>query len=173
LRLAHVDAAARRVVRLHLLVDEVGLVGRHGTIGKEATYRGPVPDVWSQYVPEQEAEQVGGLWWMARGLDLPAAVAARGYPAGLSAAVTFTVEDPLLDAARGAWRLEVGGGHGKLAPADDAEVRLDVRAVGPLFSGFRSPAELTLAGLMQGPAGAVARLGAIFAGPTPPLLDFF
>jgi predicted acetyltransferase len=150
-----------------------GFVGRHGTIGTEATFTGPAPDTWSQLVPEQDVEETGGLWWMARGLDLPAAVAARGFPPGLEAEVTFAVDDPLLPAARGPWRLAVLDGKGSLAPAEDAELRLDVRAFGPLFTGFRSAAELRLAGLLDGPGDAAARLGAAFAGSPPYLMDFF
>jgi predicted acetyltransferase len=151
----------------------VGLIGRHGTIGKEATYRGPVPDTWSQHFGEQEVDEVGGMWWMARGLDLPAAVAARGYAPGLSVDVTFTVDDPLLTAARGPWRLEVAERQAKLSPADAGEVHLDVRAVGPLYTGFRSIRDLALGGLAAGPDEALALLGAAFAGPVPHLLDFF
>jgi predicted acetyltransferase len=155
------------------LAAVVGFVGRHGTIGTEAAFTGPATELWSQHIPEQDVEETGGLWWMARGLDLPAAVDARGFPPGLETEVTFAVHDPLLEAARGPWRLAVGDGKGSLAPADDAELHLDVGAFGPLFTGFRSPSELRLAGLLDGPVDAAARLGTAFAGSPPYLLDFF
>lgn len=155
------------------LAGVVGLVGSHGTLGKAATFRGPAPDPWSVHVAEQDVNVAGQMWWMARGLDLPAAVASRGFPAGLTGAVTFTVDDPLLGDARGPWRLWVDEGRGTLEPADAADVQLDVRAVGPLFTGFRSGRGLALAGLAVGPDDALDRLGAAFAGPVPHLLDFF
>lgn len=151
----------------------VGLVGRHGTLGKAATFRGAVPDTWSMLVAEQDVEQTGRLWWMARGLDLPAAIGARGFPPGLRGSATLTVDDPLLGHARGPWRLEVDGGRGVLEPAGEAQVRLDARAVGPLVTGFRTPSALALAGLVDGPDEPLAWLAAAFAGPVPVLQDFF
>lgn len=160
------------------LAAVVGLVGRHGTIGKAATFRGPVPDQWSMLVAEQDVAAGGGFWWMARGLDLAVAIAARGFPPGLTGAATVTVEDPLLPEARGRWRLEVADGGGVLEPAgraagEGAGVHLDARAVGPLVTGFRTPRQLALAGLADGPAEALDWLAGAFAGPVPVLLDFF
>lgn len=155
------------------LAAVVGLVGRHGTIGKDATFRGSVPDQWSMLVAELDVAQTGGIWWMARGLDLPATMAARGFPAGLSGSTTVTVDDPLLPAQAGPWRLEVAGGRGAAEPCAEAGVRLDARAVGPLVTGFRTARELALAGLADGPEDAFEWLDAAFAGPVPVLQDFF
>lgn len=155
------------------LAGTVGLVGRHGTIGKDATFRGPVPDVWSFLVAEQDVTQVGHLWWMARGLDLRAAIAHRGFPAGLAEAVTLAVDDPLLADLQGPWRLEVAHSRGTLEPAAAADVRLDARAVGPLLTGFRTPRDLVLADLAAGPPAALEVLAAAFAGPVPVMQDFF
>lgn len=155
------------------LAGVVGLVGRHGTVGKAATFRGPVPEVWSFLVAEQDVAQVSRLWWMARGLDLAAAIDHRGFPVGLTGSVTLAVDDPLLPDHRGPWRLEVAGGRGTLEPAPAADVRLDARAVGPLVTGFRTPSDLVLADLAAGPPAALDVLGAAFAGPIPVIQDFF
>lgn len=151
----------------------VGLIGSHGSLGHSATFRGGSPEPWSLLLAEPDVTVESDFWWMARGLDLPAAIAARGFPSGLAASVTFAVDDPLLAEARGPWRLDVAGGEGRLRPFPGADVRLDVRAVGPLFTGFRDPESLRLAGLVRGPDDALRLLGEIFAGPPPVLLDFF
>ncbi|MBA2575360.1 MAG: GNAT family N-acetyltransferase [Euzebyaceae bacterium] len=152
----------------------VGLVAAHGTVGKDARFRDGVPDRWSLLLGEPDVRPDGGMFWMARGLDLPTAIACRGFPPGLSGTATLAVDDPLLDAASGPWRLEVAAGEGRLTPAADAEVMLDARAVGPLFTGFRSPAELAVAGvLLRGSQEALAWLTGAFAGPPPTLVDFF
>lgn len=151
----------------------VGLIGSHGSLGHSATFRGTLPEPWSLLLAEQDVALEESFWWMGRGLDLQAAIAARGFPSGLAASVTFAVDDPLLPAARGPWRLDVADGEGRLRPFPGADVRLDVRAVGPLFTGFRDPETLRLAGLVRGPDDALRLLGEIFAGPTPVLLDFF
>lgn len=151
----------------------VGFVGVHGTLAKAATFTAPVPCPWAVLLPEQDLQPAGGMAWMARGLDLPAAVAQRGFPAGLAARVTFAVEDPLLPAARGPWRLEVVDGTGTLEPAPGADVRMDARGFGPLFTGHADPWTLRTAGLLTGPDDALAVLAAAFAGPQPCLTDFF
>lgn len=152
----------------------VALIGRHGTLGKDATFHAPLPDVWALWADEQwDVQHVDGFFWMARSLALPAAIAARGFGPGVDLQVTLRVEDPLLAEARGPWCLAVRDGRGSLQPADDAEVVAEMRAVGPLFTGFRSPQQLALAGLLDGPEDALARLGTAFAGPAPLLLDFF
>ena len=149
------------------------LVANHGTIGKDAVFIDGIPDTWSALVAEQDVERVGGMYWMARGLDLRAAVAQRGFPSPVTVAVTLRVTDPLLDEDGAPWRLEVSDGRGNLSPAGGADVVLDVRAVGPLYTGFRTPDELATAGLLRGPAEALELLAACFAGPVPMLYDFF
>lgn len=150
------------------------LVGRHGTIGKAATFNGPVPHPFSFFIPEQDVERRSGFAWMARGLDLPAAVAARGFPPGLALDVGFVVEDEVLeDKARGPWRLEVADGRGCLTPTAEAAVHLDARAVGPLYTGFVDGSALAAASLATGPPEQLAALSTAFAGPPPVLFDFF
>lgn len=151
----------------------VGFVGRHGTFGKEVAFRDAIPDRWSPYVPELDVRRTGEIFWMARGLDLRAAVTARGFPPTVAGAATIAVDDPLLPGWRGPWRLEVAEGRGRLEVAEAGEVTLDSRGVGPLFTGFRSAEELARLGLAAGPPAALARLSSFFAGPVPVLFDFF
>lgn len=151
----------------------LGFLAKHGTIGKDATFTGPLPHPWTFFVPEQDVRRESGLFWMARALDLPVAVETRGFPPRLSLTVTFTIDDPLVPATRGPWRLEVRDGNGKLSPAEEAAVTLDARAVGPLYTGFTSAEQLALADLARGPADDLSTLGTAFAGPPPVLFDFF
>lgn len=154
----------------------VGLVGRHGTIGSDVEFKAATPNPWAPLLAEQDLERRSELDWMARALDLPAAVAARGFPTGVDGAVTIAVDDPLLAQARGPWRLELSAGRGRLDPAptvDLADVRLSANAVGPLFTGYRGPAELAVAGRLAASEQALAWLSTVFAGPLPTLFDFF
>ncbi|EWT04703.1 GCN5 family acetyltransferase, partial [Intrasporangium chromatireducens Q5-1] len=48
--------------------------------------------------------------WMARIVDLPKAVAGRGFSPSLAATAHLTVEDPDLPQNSGTWRLDVSGG---------------------------------------------------------------
>lgn len=153
----------------------VAYVGSHGSIGKAATFRGPVPNPWVLLLPEQDLERVGGMLWMARPLDLATAVTARGYPDNVRADVVVAVDDPLLPANRGPWRLCVEGGEAELLPTAGADplVHADVRALGPLLTGFLDPSTLRTAGLLRGDDTAVAALAGPFASGPPTLMDFF
>ncbi|MFO8076311.1 MAG: GNAT family N-acetyltransferase [Actinomycetota bacterium] len=147
------------------------LAGSHGTFARDVVLVDVAPPRWAAVLDEQDLAATGGLAWMARGVDLPAAVAHRGFPAGLALAVTLRVDDDL--APSGPWRLEVADGRGTLSGAPGADVRLGPRAVGPLLTGFRAASELAALGLLRGPAEALALLDAAFAGPPPVMLDFF
>ncbi len=151
----------------------VGLVASHGSLGKDARFVASHPDPWLLLIGEQEVKIDGALNWMARVLGPTEAIAQRGFPAGLSVSVTLTVTDALLPRAAGPWLLEIDGGRGTLKPAGRADVRLDARAFGPLFTGFRDPAQLALGGIADGPPESLALLAAAFAGPPPYMIDFF
>lgn len=144
------------------------LVGRWSTFARRAQFVDTFPSRW--LLPEQDLD-VAHLHWMARGLDIPAAIAARGFPEGLALAVTLRVVGG--GGASGPWRLEVADGKGQLVAAGGADVRMDGRAFGPLFTGFRSARELAALGLLSGPEQALGLLDAAFAGPPPVLFDFF
>ncbi len=106
--------------------------------------------------------------WMLRIVDAPAAIGARGFPAGVSVSVPLEVVDPVLPANAGRWRLEVAGGRGTLQRADEDPtadpVRLGARGFAALFGGAE-PGPLRLAGLVSGGAPAADdALGAAFGG---------
>ena len=152
----------------------VAFVGAHGSFAKAATFRGPVPNPWVLHVPEQDVQRVAGMHWMARPVDLVAAVTARGYPPGVRTELVVALADPVLPAAPRTWSLSVADGRAALQPGPrGADVELDVRGAGPLLTGFLDPWSLRTAGLLRGSDRAVAALAAPFAGPSPSLRDFF
>jgi GNAT superfamily N-acetyltransferase len=56
--------------------------------------------------------------WMLRVLDPAAAVAARGFPAGVELTTVLRLADPDRPAQAGWWTLHVGGSKGTLTPAE-------------------------------------------------------
>jgi len=50
---------------------------------------------------------------------------------------------------------------------------MDVRAFGPLYSGFTNVEQLRLAGLMSGDRDTMATLEVAFAGSPPVMFEFF
>lgn len=150
----------------------VGLLAG-STLDSKALVRAPEPVSWAPWTDEWHVPDGSGLYWMARPLVLRAAIAARGFPRGVTGAVTFAVDDTLLAETRGPWRLEVADGRGALEPSLKAAVLMDARAAGPLFTGFRTPQQLALAGLLDGPPAELEVLSAMFGGSPPVALDFF
>lgn len=104
--------------------------------------------------------------WL-RLVDLPAALAARAFPArpGPADSVLLAVHDPLLPDNAGVYRL--GGGTGeRVAPlgAVAPQLECDVAALAPAYLGDRAPSALAATGwwTVHDPA-AVAQADALFA----------
>jgi predicted acetyltransferase len=96
--------------------------------------------------------------WMLRIVDAPAAISARGFPAGVSVSVRLDLADSVLPPNTGRWRLEVADGCGSLRRANDepaaAAIQFGARGFAALFAGARI-GPLRLAGLASGGDPAV------------------
>ncbi|MFI0412073.1 enhanced intracellular survival protein Eis [Actinomadura sp. 3N508] len=131
------------------------------------------PALW--LLREREWETVTRNQWMLRLVDAPAAIEARGYPSGVSAAVPLLIDDPQLPANSGHWRLEIKDGEGRLERSpeprggDADTVRVGARGLAALYAGV-PVATLRRTGLLAG--GNPAALAAAFAA-APFSLDFF
>jgi predicted acetyltransferase len=157
--------AARRILTL---------LGDHASVGPRVLYFGAPCDPVLQHLPEQVA-RVAWRWdWMLRLVDVPAALAARGYPSGVRAEVHLDVQDDVLRGnagrlvlrvADGRATVERGGGRGR--------VRAHVRGLASLYSGYLSAQELAVVGLVTGPAADLTALSSCFAGPAPWMPDMF
>ena len=114
--------------------------------------------------------------WMLRVVDLAAALTARGYPHTLAAELGLTVADPVLAANSGSFRLTVAAGRGRVERLDARPargLRLEVTALGPLFSGHRSASFLATAGRLAGDPDSLTTADLIFAGPKPWIAEHF
>lgn len=119
--------------------------------------------------------------WMLRVLDPAAAIAGRGFPAGLHARVALRIADRDRPAGAGRYTLDVRGGRGELtsgsttpaagSPASEP-VSLGPRGFAALYAGAPMAA-LRVAGLAaDGDPETDAALDAVFAC-QPYLLDYF
>jgi predicted acetyltransferase len=92
-----------------------------------------------------------GMW--LRVLDVPAALSARPYRIELD--VVLDVDDPFLDRG-GRFRLRGGPEGATCEPtSDSADLRIAVRALGPLLLGGQPPLPLATAGLIEAAEPAV------------------
>jgi predicted acetyltransferase len=132
------------------------------------------PFWWLTY--ERDATVSRRSMWMLRVVGAPAAVAARGFPAGLSVSVPLAISDKDRPGNAGQWRLTVAGGAGSLSPngtvPSPPPLTLGPRGLAALYAGT-PVGSLRLSGLASGgtPDGD-ASLDAAFAA-TPYMLDDF
>lgn len=112
--------------------------------------------------------------WMLRVVDVPGAVAARGWPRHLDLAVDLELVDDVCPWNAGRWRLVVHAGEGRLEAGGRGTVRLTERGLALLYAGAAGTAVARRAGLLSGGDQASDQyLDAAFAGPRPSLLDYF
>ena len=122
---------------------------------------------------DRSEDELRRVSWMLRVRDAPAAIAARGFPPGVSADVPLAIEDEWRPGNAGTWRLTVGGGRGHLERDAGARepVRLPARGLAALYAGVPM-ATLRRADIVTGGEAADPLLDAAFAG-TPYMLDYF
>jgi len=111
--------------------------------------------------------------FLLRIADVRAALWGRGWSPVLRGEVSFAVDDPLLTANQGPWTLTVDAGRAEVLPCARAEVTLTIGGLASLYTGHATAHELASLGQASGPAEELERLGALFAGPTPGLSEFF
>lgn len=124
-------------------------------------------------VENQEHTVESQQHWLLRLVHLPAAIAARGWPADIAGALHLEVTDELLPENAGRWILEVVGGEARLRRGGRGRLRITARGLGPLYSGYLTPQELAAAGLLAGPDQELSRAALLFAGPAPWMPDKF
>lgn len=135
----------------------------------------PIHQLLSECV-DQRLKQIR---WMLRVLDVTAAVAGRGFPAGVEAEVPLVLDDPLLAANRVTGRLTVSGGRGQLVPDDSVgggdpdATRLGPNGLAALFAGTPTASLATAGLLIGGTAEQHGLLDTVFAGRPAYLLDYF
>lgn len=122
---------------------------------------------------EQDVEFVEVNRWMHRIVDLPAMMAARGFPSSVAGSVAVRVSDPWGRGVSGTWKLEVADGRGSAVAADEADVAIDVGALSALAVGRVAVGDLHRVGRVSGSPDASEQLGALLVAPRPVMTDEF
>jgi predicted acetyltransferase len=107
------------------------------------------------------------LW--VRLIDLPAALSGRRYP--VEGSLILDVADPFCPWNEGRWLLEGGPDGAGCRPAGHAAgtgLKLDVAALGSLFLGGMSAADLAIAGRIEADAASLRHAGEMFGSGTVP-----
>jgi len=160
---ARTPGALRRLVRL---------VADHQSTVPTTIFHGAAADPLLFALPESAGRVELTDHWMLRIVHLERALSERGYPP-LARTVDFAVTDPHMPENAGSFRLEVAGGVGRVERGGRGSVRLDVRGLAALYTGFLPPADLARAGMVEADEASLRVLHELFAGPAPAMTDFF
>jgi predicted acetyltransferase len=136
-----------------------------------ATLRGAPEESLLYLLPERSATISRAQTWMLRIVAVVGALRARGYPPALTAELHLAVVDDLLPANSGLFVLRVAGGRGAVERGGAGRLRLDVRALASLYTGYLTAEQLAAIGALDGPAEDLALAGLVFAGARPWLGD--
>ncbi|MEZ6234016.1 MAG: GNAT family N-acetyltransferase [Phycisphaerales bacterium] len=153
----------------------LGAMRRFCTTGDHVRFAAGPNHPWLLLDTEHTAKIVRHEPGMLRIVRLEDAIRGRGYPVGVDAEVVLDIEDDLFAGNAGRWRLRVRDGRGeasRVSSGGDA-IRVPIRALASLYTGFISPRQAAIVGWIEGPGAALDALGAALAGPTPWMPNFF
>lgn len=117
--------------------------------------------------------KVGDVW-MLRLTHVESALAARGYPAGLTTELHLDLTDDLCPGNAGRWLLRIDDGAPTVERgAGEGRVRLDVRDLAPIYSGHQHPRAARTSRAVEASDVDLDALAAAFAGRAPWMQDAF
>ncbi len=149
------------------------VIASHSSVARTVTALTAPNDPFWWLTAERDATISKRSMWMLRVVDAPAAIAARGFPPGVSVSVPLAIHDQARPANAGRWQLTVADGKGALVSAGavgktDAAISLG-RLPAPIPAAA-SPAAASargLAALYGGAPVGTLRLSGLASGGTP------
>jgi predicted acetyltransferase len=168
-----IDAEAVSGVDGHAVAAALAFLGTNGTTAEEVRTVLPADEL-ELHLPHVQRTVVHRDWpWMLAIVDLPGAVAARGYPAAVSGSVPLAVTGAVRGEDDGRWVLTVADGAATVERGGDGRAEVSATDLAAVFTGHLDPLRLARAGrLGSATAGDVGLLRAAFAG-HPTLPTFF
>ncbi len=136
----------------------------------EATVHVVDPTLLDLVLPEPATRGAVAESWMLRVVDLPTAVAARGWPHAPDLTVDIEVADEHAPWQAGRWRLTAESGHVTAHRGGAGTVRLSTRALGPWYTGAATTPQLRRAGLLTGDPSTAQALDRLTGAPGHPRL---
>lgn len=150
------------------------LLADHRTTRERVSWRSGPADPLLAQLAEMTYTVTSQTPWMVRLVDIPAALAARGYAPGVTAELHLDVHgDDVLPQNNGRFVLHVADGRGRVEPGGRGSFHVHLRGLAALYTGYFSPMDLPLAGLAAGPESDLMRAEAVFSGPVPWMRDEF
>lgn len=149
------------------------LLANHQSTVKHLFFVGHPSAPFGELLEEDRRQNDGVFRSMITLLDVPGALEARGYIAGLNASVSVRVTGSVFGDNEGPWEIAVSGGRAKVAPASNADAVVDISTFSSIWASATLPADAARDGFLEAGDDALASLTAIFAGPAPWTTDYF
>ncbi|MEW6281002.1 MAG: GNAT family N-acetyltransferase [Candidatus Eremiobacterota bacterium] len=141
------------------------LLADHRTLADEVLFPCLPQDPILAALPEQYLQLRLRNWWMLRVVDVPRALAERGYPRTVRTSLDLEVHDELIPDNRGPWRVEIRDGQAQVETGGKGRLKVGIRGLACLYGGFFTPWQARAAGLLDGPDEELARLEGVFGSP--------
>ncbi len=122
---------------------------------------------------EQKAKVTRLLRWMLRIVDVKRAIEARGYPPCVTSTAHLDVRDDVLPLNHGRFVIEVADGHARVRRGGKGSIRIDVRGLAAIYTGYLSPLDLRATGYVDAGDRELRCLAPVFAGPAPWMPEIF
>jgi predicted acetyltransferase len=161
---ATTSAAARRII---------AFVADHRSFVQTFDWMGPPADPIAFHLSEPRRQVQVSFPWMLRIVDVRSALAERGYSPLIETQLHLRIADDVIGANDGPFVLSVSGGKAEIEPGGEGRLRIDVRGLATLYSGYASAHELMSTGYIEAGEDDLAAADGIFAGPAPWLADMF
>jgi predicted acetyltransferase len=153
----------------------LSIASLHRSTCKKITWSGPLHEPLFAAQHDHAIELDFSFRAMLRILNVPEALAGRGYQSLIDAEATIRVNDPGTPANDRAWRLAISKGSATVTAADEATAggTVSIQGLASIYSGALLARDAVRTGSLEADRETILALEAIFAGPTPWLADFF
>lgn len=151
----------------------LAFLGDHGTMAGTAYYESGHADPLLSTAREEWVKIADRILWMLRVLNVPHALAARGYSRHIRGEIEMEIEDDLIPENAKRFVLSVSGGAVRVREGGNGALHVEIRGLAPLLSGHMSAEQIQTMGLLDGPAEVLAAASGVFAGPAPGMNERF
>ncbi|BAQ62778.1 hypothetical protein GM3708_3184 [Geminocystis sp. NIES-3708] len=145
----------------------------HSSQVKKCLWYGGINQAKLLLIPEQKAKILSHFIWFSRIINVVKALELRPYPNHLETELNLTITDELIPSNTDNFKLEISRGKGKVIQGGKGEIKLNVKELAPLYTGFLTPQELLDLGKLEANEKVIKRATEIFLLSTPALADFF
>ncbi len=145
----------------------------HRSLANDILWVGPAVEPLLTFLPEQTYKVSRLQRWFLRIINVPKALMLRGYPLGVETELHLEVKDHLLPQNNGRFILTVSQGCAEVTQGGRGELRLDVRALAPLYTSLFTPHQLQALGQIEATNVTLSTAAQLFGGSEPWMPDHF